>query len=73
MSLFLSILLATLLSIGLFMIAPIIAAIVLSGIALGCLIRGLYLVYEIHEKIVPKEDKVKAAIKRHIEERELIK
>lgn len=73
MNLFLSILLSTLLSIVLFMIEPIIAAIVLAGIVLGCLFRGLYLVYEIHKKIVPREDKVKAAVKRHIEERELIK
>lgn len=73
MNLLLSIIVSTLFSIVLFMINPMLAAIVLSGIAIGCLVRGVYLIYEIHEKIVPKEDKVNAAVKRHIEERELLK
>ena len=60
---------STVLSILLFMVHPFVAAIVLSGIVVGCLLRGLYLLKEIHEKLIPKEDKVKAAVRRHLEER----
>ena len=69
--LFLSIVSATFLIIVFLMISPIFAVIVLGGIALGCIFRGLYMLNEIHEQIVPKEDKVKEAVKRHLEERKL--
>ena len=69
MNFFLPILGSTVLSILLFMVHPFVAAIVLSGIVVGCLLRGLYLLKEIHEKLIPKEDKVKAAVRRHLEER----
>ena len=69
--LFLSIVSATFLIIVFLMISPILAVIVLGGIALGCIFRGLYMLNEIHEQIVPKEDKVKEAVKRHLEERKL--
>lgn len=55
------------------MIEPIFAIIVLGGIVLGCLFRGLYLLYVIHEQIVPKDDMVKAAVKRYLNERKLSK
>ncbi len=70
MKLFLSILFSTLLCVVLTFIHPIIAAFTFAGIVLGCLFRGLYLLYEIHEQIVPKKDKVQAAVNRHLEERE---
>ena len=72
MNFFLPILGSTVLSILLFMINPFVAAIVLSGFVVGCLLRGLYLLKEIHEKLIPKEDKVKAAVRRHLEERNRI-
>jgi len=72
MNFFLPILGSTVLSILLFMVNPFVAAIVLSGIVVGCLLRGLYLLKEIHEKLIPKEDKVKAAVRRHLEERNRI-
>ncbi len=72
MNFFLPILGSTVLSILLFMINPFVAAIVLSGIVVGCLLRGLYLLKEIHEKLIPKADKVKAAVRRHLEERNRI-
>lgn len=68
MNFFLPILGSTVLSIILFMIHPFVAAIVLTGIVVGCLLRGLYLLKEIHEKLIPKEDKVQAAVRRHLEE-----
>jgi len=72
MNFFLPILGSTVLSILLFMINPFVAAIVLSGIVVGCLLRGLYLLKEIHEKLIPKADEVKAAVRRHLEERNRI-
>ena len=68
MKFFFSILVSTVLSIILFMIQPIVAAVVLSGIVVGCLLRGVYLLHEIHENLIPKEDKVKAAVRRYLEE-----
>ena len=55
------------------MISPFFAVIVLGGIVLGCIFRGLFLLYEIQEQIVHKEAKVKAVVKRHLEERSIIK
>mgnify|MGYP006393494473 CR=1 FL=1 len=72
MNFFLPILGSTVLSLILFMIQPFIAAIVLSGIVVGCSLRGLYLLKEIHEKLIPKEDKVKAAVRLHLEEQNRI-
>ena len=71
LKLFLSIVCSTFLILVFLMIEPIFAIIVLGGIALGCLFRGLYMLYEIHEQLVPKDDKVQAAVKRHLEERKL--
>ena len=68
MKLFLSILVSTVLSIILITFQPIIAAMVLSGIVVGCLLRGVYLLHKIHEYLIPKEDKVKAAVRRYLEE-----
>ena len=52
---------------------PIIAVIVFGGTILGCLLRGLYLLKQIHQHLMPeiKEAKVEAALKRYREEREL--
>ena len=72
MKLFLSIIGSTFLSFILFMFQPFIAAVVLSGILLGCVIRGLLLLFEIHKALVPpKEDKVKAAVRQYLEESNL--
>lgn len=72
MKLFLSIIGSIFLSIILFMFQPFIAAVVLSGILLGCVVRGLFLLFEIHKVLVPqKEDKVKAAVRQYLEESNL--
>lgn len=72
MKLFLSIIGSIFLSIILFMFQPFIAAVVVSGILLGCVVRGLFLLFEIHKVLVPpKEDKVKAAVRQYLEESNL--
>lgn len=71
MKLILSIIFSTVLSMVLFLIQPFLAAVILSGIAIGCLLRGVYLLHEIHDKLIPKEDKVQAAVRRYHEEKNL--
>lgn len=70
MKLFLSIIFSTVLSIVLFAFQPFLAAVILSGIAIGALLRGVYLLHAIHDHLIPKEDKVQAAVRRYHEEQQ---
>ena len=65
MKLLLCIALCTALSFVLFAIHPFMAAVILSGVAIGALLRGLYLLQSIHNHLIPKEDIVQAAVRRY--------
>ena len=50
-----------------------VAGIIVFGIVIGCLFRGLYLLNDIHKRILtisPKKDKVQEALENHLKERE---
>jgi len=54
---------------------PQIIGVIAFGIVLGCLFRGIYLLNDIGKrlsKIEPKNDKVKDALDRYLEEKENI-
>ncbi|WP_088071510.1 hypothetical protein [Gottfriedia luciferensis] len=72
MKLFLSIVLATILSYLLLMMGPLVGGIIALGIVLGCLFRGLYLLNEISKRlsiVAPKTDKVKEAYANYLKEK----
>ncbi|MFJ7732609.1 hypothetical protein ACIQXF_12010 [Lysinibacillus sp. NPDC097231] len=71
MYLFLSIILSLVLGwILVLMVGPFLGGLIAIGIVMGCIFRGLYLLNDIHKKIVPKSDKVEEAYKNYLEERE---
>lgn len=70
---FSSIVLSAIGGLVLFMLGPLVGGIIAFGIVIGCLFRGLYLLNEIHKKIVinsPKKDQVQLAYDQYIESRE---
>lgn len=70
---FLSIVLSAIGGLVLFMLGPLVGGIIAFGIVVGCLFRGLYLLNEIHKKVViisPKKDQVQLAYDQYIESRE---
>ena len=71
MVLFLSIIGSIILGFLLFACFGYMSAIIMAGIFMGCMFRGLYLINKIHThlfKDVPKKDKVKEAYRRYLEE-----
>lgn len=68
----LSIVLSSILGFVLLMIEPIFGGIIAFGIVLGCIVRGLYLINDLHKRIsekYPKEDKSQKALRDYLEER----
>lgn len=70
MYLLLSILLSMILAVILMMMGPLVGGIIAFGIIAGCIFRGLYLLNDIHKRMVPKKDKVKEAYEDYLKERE---
>ncbi|MFJ7735085.1 hypothetical protein ACIQ2D_01985 [Lysinibacillus sp. NPDC097287] len=73
MYLLLSIFLSMVLAVILLMMGPLIGGVITFGIIAGCIFRGLYLLNDIHKKVVPlstKKDKVKEAYEDYLKERD---
>ena len=73
MYLLLSIVLSAILGFVLLIMGPYVAGIIAFVIVGGCLFRGLYLLNDIHKRILtisPKKDKVQEAFKNHLKERD---
>lgn len=72
MFLYVLILIGTLLAAILFLLGPVVGGIIGSGIVLGILFRGLYLLQDIHRRISetnPKRDKVEEAYLKYVGEK----
>ncbi|MFE8699816.1 hypothetical protein ACFYKX_04180 [Cytobacillus sp. FJAT-54145] len=72
MYLLLSIILSAVLGYILLMMGPLVGGIVAFGIVVGCIFRGLYLLNDIHKRILnisPKGDKVQQVYKKYLEEK----
>ena len=72
-NLLLSMVLSAILGFVLLMTGPYVAGIITFGIVVGCLFRGLYLLNDIHKRILtisPKRDKVQEALQNHLKERD---
>lgn len=75
MYLLLSMLLSAILGFILLMMGPYVAGIIAFGIVVGCLFRGLYLLNDMHKRILtisPKKDKVQEAFDNHLKERDKV-
>lgn len=73
MYLVLSIILASLLGFGLLMAGPFVGGVIAFGILAGCLFRGLYLLSDIHRRLVkdlPIQDKAKEVYEEYLRGRE---
>ena len=73
MYLLLSIVLSAILGYVLLMMGPLVGGIAAFGIVVGCIFRGLYLLNDIHKRILtisPKKDKVQEALENHLKERD---
>ncbi|WP_299742005.1 hypothetical protein [Rossellomorea sp. y25] len=73
MYLILSIFLASILGLVLFISGPWVGGILAFGIMAGCMFRGLYLLNDIHRRLVndlPRADKAKEAYKDYLREKE---
>lgn len=73
MYLVLSIILARLLGFGLLMAGPFVGGVLAFGILAGCLFRGLYLLSDIHRRLVkdlPRQEKAKEVYEEYLRSRE---
>jgi hypothetical protein len=73
MYLLLSMVLSVILGFVLLMMGPHVAGIIAFGIVVGCLFRGLYLLNDIHKRILsisPNKDKVQEAFHNHLKEQD---
>lgn len=73
MYLVISIVLSIILGYVLMFFGPLFGGLLAFGIIAGCLFRGLYLLNEIHKKVMeasPKKDKVKKTLDNYIAQRE---
>ncbi|MDT9025716.1 hypothetical protein [Rossellomorea yichunensis] len=73
MYLILSIFLASILGLVLFISGPWVGGILAFGIIAGCLFRGIYLLNDIHRRLLndlPRADKVKEVYKDYLREKE---
>jgi hypothetical protein len=71
--LILSIFLASILGLVLFISGPWVGGILAFGIIAGCLFRGLYLLNDIHRRVskeMPKTDKAKEVYENYLREKE---
>jgi hypothetical protein len=71
--LILSIFLASILGLVLFISGPWVGGILAFGIIAGCLFRGIYLLNDIHRRLLndlPRADKVKEVYKDYLREKE---
>lgn len=72
MYLLLSIVLSGLLGAFLLMFGPVFGGVIAFAIIVGCLLRGIYLLNDLHQrisKIAPKKDKVKDAYEDYMKEK----
>ncbi|MGM0852573.1 MAG: hypothetical protein ACQEWI_08175 [Bacillota bacterium] len=73
MYLILSIFLASILGLVLFISGPWVGGILTFGIVAGCLFRGLYLLNDIHRRVskkMPKTDNLREVYKNYLREKE---
>lgn len=73
MYLLLSIVLSAILGYVLLMMGPLVGGFIAFGIVVGCLFRGLYLLNDIHKRmltIAPKNDKVQEAYDQYLKEKD---
>lgn len=68
MYLLLSIVLSLILGFVLLSIGPLVGGVIAFGIVIGCIFRGLYLLNDIHKRIIfiyPRKDKVQEVYENH--------